>query len=132
MNYTNKIYSPLEDYDITNLLIIDDETDIFIINYRHPIELEYERLKVKFGNKLIKYLTDIKNDGDYFNRIYENFFVMWRKIAIEKNSMSLFILLNYLTKRESYNIKKTIFSSVTNENLNEPIYYKFIIEFVNL
>lgn len=132
MNYTNKIYSPLEDYDITNLLTIDDETDIFIINYRHPIELEYEKLKVKFGNKLIKYLTDIKQDGDYFNRIYENFFVMWRKIAIEKNSMSLFILLNYLTKRESYNIKKTIFSSVTNENLNEPIYYKFIIEFVNL
>lgn len=120
--------------DVTDELThnIDNESEIFFINYRNPIELEYEKLKVKFGIKLIKYLSDIKNDGDYFIRIYENFFILWRKIAIEKNSMSLFILLNYLTKRDSYNIKKTIFSSVTNENLNEPIYYKFISEFVGL
>jgi hypothetical protein len=122
-------------YDVTDKIIWEinnEEDEIFVIHYRNPIELEYEKLKVKFGNRLIKYLTDIKNDGDYFNRIYENFFTLWRKVAIEKNSMSLFILINYLTKRESYNIKKSIFSSVTNENLKEPIYYKFINDFIGL
>ena len=127
----NNIYEWLHEYEITHSLTVDDN-DIFIINYRDPVELEYERLKVRFGNKLIKYLNDIKNDTEYFNRIYEKFFVLWRKLAIEKNSMSLFILLNYLTRRESYNIKNTIFSNVTYENLNDPIYYKFVCEFVNL
>lgn len=129
MDYTN---NTLQEYDITNLLTIDDETDIFIINYRYPIELEYEKIKIKFGNKLNKYFTDIKNDGDYFNCIYEIFLAIWKKIAIEKKNRKLFILLNHLTKRECYNIKKTIFSIVTNDNLNDPLYYKFIIEFINL
>lgn len=120
-------------YDITDEIVhnVNDE-EIFIINYKNPIELEYEKIKIKFGNKLIKYLTDIKMNEEYFNNIYNNYFILWRKKAIENNSMSLFILLNNLTKRESYNIKNTIFSSVTNENLNEPIYYKFVTEFMSL
>lgn len=128
---SNNIYKWLRKYDITHSLVIDNN-DIFIINYRNPIELEYEILKVKFGNKLIKYLNDIKTDEEYFNLIYENFFAIWRKIAIEKENGCLFSLINYLTKRESYNIKKFIFNTITFEKLKEPIYYKFINEFVNL
>lgn len=131
MKKNKKVYNIC---DVTDELThnIDNESEIVVINYRNSLEIEYEKIKVKFGIKLIKYLSDIKNEGDYFAIIYENFFILWRKIAIAKNSMSLFSLLNYLTKRESFNIKKTIFSSVTNENLNEPIYYKFISDFITL
>lgn len=122
----------LNDYEISDTLTISDETEAIVIKYKYPIELEYEKIRIKFGNKLINYLNNIKNNEEYFNNVYENFFIIWRKLAIEKNSMSLFILLNSLTKRESYNIKNSIFRSVTHENLNEPIYYKFITEFVNL
>ena len=128
-----KLYD-IDIYDITNEIVyqIKDDDELFVINHKNPIELEYEKIKIKFGNKLIKYLTDIKNNEEYFNNVYKNFFVIWRKIAIENNSMGLFILLNNLTQKECYNIKNSIFSSVTNENLNESIYYKFITEFVNL
>ncbi len=128
-----KLYD-IDIYDITDEIVykIKDDGELFVINHKNPIELEYEKIKIKFGNKLIKYLTDIKNNEEYFNNIYKNFFVIWRKIAIENNSMGLFVLLNNLTQKECYNIKNSIFSSVTNENLNESIYYKFITEFANL
>ena len=77
-------------------------------------------------------MTDVKNDEDYFNLVYAKFFILWRNIAIEHNSANLLFLLKYLTKRECYNIKKTIFGIVTNEHLNEPIYYEFITAFIEL
>lgn len=132
MFYKKNKHYDLDDYDITDKINIDDEMDIFKINYKYPIELDFERMKTKFGIRLIKYLNDIKNNEEYYNIIFDNFFILWKKIAIENNSMSLFILINYLTKREAYNIKKTIFSIVTNENLKDPFYYKFINEFINL
>lgn len=127
----DKLYNA---YDITNCFSYSEICDdvIFIINYKDPIELKYENLKVKFGKKLIKYLNNIKNDDNYFNRIYDKYFELWKKTAIDKKSSNLFNLIDYLTKREAYNIKNFIFSSVTNEKLKEPIYYKFISEFSNL
>lgn len=124
----------LNKYEISDALTVDpcDTNDMIVINYKYPIELEYEKVKIKFGNKLIEYLTHIKNEPEYFNHIYERFFLIWKKIAIEKNSTSLFILINYLTKKEAYNIKNTIFSNLTNENLSETVYYKFICEFNHL
>ena len=122
----------LDDYDITDKIKIDDEKDIFKINYKYPLELDFERMKTKFGIRLIKYLNDIKNNEEYYNIVFDNYFILWKKIAIENNSMSLFILINYLTKREAYNIKKTIFSLVSNDNLKDAFYYKFISEFINL
>lgn len=132
MFYKKNKHYDLDDYDITDKIVIADEKDIFKINYKYPIELDFERMKTKFGIRLIKYLNDIKNNEEYYNIIFDNYFILWKKIAIENNSMSLFILINYLTKREAYNIKKTIFSLVTNDNLKDPFYYKFISEFINL
>ena len=132
MFYKKNKHYDLDDYDITDKITIDDENDIFKINYKYPVELDFERMKTKFGIRLIKYLNDIKNNEEYFNIVFDNFFILWKKIAIENNSMSLFILINYLTKREAYNIKKTIFSLVSNDNLKDPFYYKFISEFINL
>lgn len=132
MFYKNNKYYDLDDYDITDKIKIDDDNDIFKINYKYPVEIDFERMKTKFGIRLIKYLNDIKNNEEYFNIVFDNFFILWKKIAIENNSMSLFILINYLTKREAYNIKKTIFSLVSNDNLKDAFYYKFISEFINL
>jgi len=132
MFYKKNKHYDLDDYDITDKIVIVDENDIFKINYKYPVELDFERMKTKFGIRLIKYLNDIKNNEEYYNIIFDNFFILWKKIAIENNSKSLFILINYLTKREAYNIKKTIFSLVTNDNLKDPFYYKFISEFINL
>ena len=132
MFYKNNKHYDLDDYDITDKIKIDDDNDIFKINYKYPVEIDFERMKTKFGIRLIKYLNDIKNNEEYFNIVFDNFFILWKKIAIENNSMSLFILINYLTKREAYNIKKTIFSLVSNDNLKDPFYYKFISEFINL
>lgn len=132
MFYNKNQHYDLDDYDITDKIKIDDDNDIFKINYKYPVELNFERMKTKFGIRLIKYLNDIKNNEEYFNIVFDNYFILWKKIAIENNSMSLFILINYLTKREAYNIKKTIFSLVSNDNLKDPFYYKFINEFINL
>jgi hypothetical protein len=122
----------LEKYEISDSLYPSDPNEVFVINYKYPIEIEYEKIKVKFGKKLFAYLNDIKHEPTYFNKIYEKFFNIWKKIAIEKNSMSLFILINYLTKKEAYNIKNTIFGNVNDENLSEKVYYKFICEFISL
>lgn len=132
MFYKKNKHYDLDDYDITDKIKIDDDNDIFKINYKYPVEIDFERMKTKFGIRLIKYLNDIKNNEEYYNIVFENYFMLWKKIAIDNNIMSLFILINYLTKREAYNIKKTIFSLVENDNLKDPFYYKFISEFINL
>jgi len=116
--------------DVTDKLEIDNTREIIKINCKYPIELEFEKIKIKFSNKLMKYLDEVKNDPNYYNHVYENFFILWKEIAIQNGNISLFSLLKYLTKNEQYNIKRTIFSMVSNENLKDPVYLQFIYDFI--
>lgn len=101
-------------------------------NYKCPIEVEYAKIKIIFGNKLIKYVNNIKTDPSYFKRIYEDFFILWKQLAIKHENGDLYCLLTYLLNKEPYNIKKTIFDNVTNEKLSNPLYLKFITDFIGL
>ena len=116
--------------DVTDKLEFDNTREIIKINCKYPIELEFEKIKIKFSNKLIKYLDEVKNDPNYYNHVYEKFFILWKEIAMQNSNISLFSLLKYLTKNEQYNIKRTIFSMVSNENLKDPVYLQFIYDFI--
>jgi len=116
--------------DVTDKLEIDNTREIIKINCKYPIELEFEKIKIKFSNKLIKYLDEVKNDPNYYNHVYEKFFILWKEIATQNGNISLFSLLKYLTKNEQYNIKYTILSMVSNENLKDPVYLQFIYDFI--
>jgi len=96
-------------------------------------ELEYERIKIKFNKSLLTHLNNLKNDkDDYYIHVYETFFYLWKKIAVEHNNISLFTLLKYLSKKDAYNSKKTIFDMVTYENLKDKLYSKFIDDFIKM
>lgn len=123
-------YIKTELIDVTDKLEIDNTREIIKINYKYPIELEFEKIKIKFSNKLIKYLDEVKNDPNYYNHVYEKFFILWKEIAMQNSNISLFSLLKYLTKNEQYNIKRSIFSMVSNENLKDPVYLQFIYDFI--
>jgi hypothetical protein len=125
-----KIYNDVD--DITDKLNVDETTNIFIIKYKCPTELEYEKIRVKFNNALIKYLINMKTDPEYYESIYKTFFNLWKNTAINTNNPSLFDLLKYLTMKNAYNIKKTIFSTISHENLKNKIYHKFITDFIEL
>jgi hypothetical protein len=118
--------------DVTDKLEIDNTREIIKINCKYPIELEFEKIKIKFSNKLIKYLDEVKNNPTYYNHVYEKFFILWKEIAMQNSNISLFSLLKYLTKDEQFNIKRTIFSMVSNENLKDPVYLQFICDFIGL
>lgn len=98
----------------------------------YSIDLEYEKIKIKFNKALLKYLKNIKNDHDYYLHIYNTFFMLWKNVAIQQQNISLFNLLKYLTKNDAYNIKKSIFDTVTYENLKDKLYLKFINDFIKL
>ena len=136
MKNNNYIIDKFDDFnDLYNTIINKDHsisTDKTTYISIYPIELEYEKIKIKFNKALLKYLKNMKNDYDYYLHIYNTFFDLWKKIAIERKNISLFNLLKYLTKKDSYNIKKTIFDTVTYDNLKDTIYIKFINDFIKL
>jgi hypothetical protein len=118
--------------DVTDKLNIDISNTFIILNYKCPTELDYEKIRIKFNNALLKYLINMKTDPDYYEYIYKDFFNLWKKTAINTSNMPLLSLLKYLTMKDAHYVKKTIFSTISYENLKNKIYYKFISDFIEM
>jgi hypothetical protein len=116
--------------DVTDKLEIDETIHKINIINECPPDIYFEKIKIKFNEALIKYLNNIKNDPMFYEHVYKQFFILWKKIARENQNISLFSLLTFLSQKEAYNIKRTIFDNLTNENLKNSVYLRFINDFI--
>jgi hypothetical protein len=115
-----------------NTYEFDLEHAVFPAHHKYFNELEFEKLKLKFSKAFIKYINNIKSEPDYYEHVYKEFFILWKKISVERQNISLFELLKYLTKSNPYMIKKSIFDTVSNDKLKDKLYLKFINDFINI
>ena len=112
--------------------IFDLEHNMFSTNDTYFNELKYEKLKLKFSKAFMQYVNHIKSDPNYYEHVYKEFFILWKKISVERENIPLFELLKHLTKQNSYMVKKSIFDSISNEKLKDKLFLKFIKDFINI
>jgi len=112
--------------------LFDLEHNLFSVHHKYFNELEYEKLKLKFSKAFMQYINNIKSDPNYYEHVYKEFFMLWKKISVERENIPLFELLKHLSKQNSYMIKKSIFDSISTEKLKDKLFLKFINYFINI
>jgi hypothetical protein len=90
------------------------------------------KIKIQFADKLMIISNNIKNENYIYKDLYKDYLDNWKLICISKCNQSLYTLIEYLLKDNIYNIRRTIISSVTDDKLEDELYFQFIEEFVNL
>jgi hypothetical protein len=89
-------------------------------------------IKIKFADKLMIISNNIKNENSIYKDLYKEYLNNWKMLCVLKRNQSLYTLIEYLMKDNIYNIRKTIIGLITDDNLENELYFQFVEAFVNL
>lgn len=95
-------------------------------------QIKFEKLIIKFGNKLVLICNNIKNENYIYHDLYYNYLSKWNQLSLIKENSNLYNLTHTLLKNDISNIRKTIISSITYEKLKDDLFLNFIEDFIDL
>lgn len=107
---------------------LDKKAEIFKLNDKNKKNI----IRIKFANKLLQLSKLLLDEKQLYKVLYNEFLTTWKSISIYNTNRKLYRLLEFLCQDNIYNIKNTIIGIVTDTNLDDILFLRFVNDFISL